>query len=226
MPSYDVYFDSRDRISGTAWDATFQLTHPLSNIRSVYCKSFQFHNTFENVTSTTNRFEINTLNAPTLVVIPAGMYNATSILQKLNELMAPHGTVSLSGNLLSWNTRYGIKNISTTTLGLPATGYNTPGVPTVLSLASLSYISLSSRSIQPAQRPIACSAGLYATPLIQVPVSTEFGFVQSHVEYFQDRVSCNNHSLQNISFQVTDPFSKLPLMDLQSWAAQICFQAD
>ena len=225
MPVYDVYFDSRERISGTPSDATFQLTHPLSNVRSVYCKSFQFQNTFQNITSTTNQFEINTLNAPTIITIPPAMYTATSIIQKLNELMAPHGTVSLTGNLLSWNSRYGIRNISTTTLGLPATGFNTPGVPTVLSLASLCYVSLSSRSIQPAQRPIACSAGLYTTPLIIVPVTTEFGFVQSNIEFFPDHVSCNNHSVQNISFQITDPYSKLPL-DVQSWAAQICFQAD
>ena len=225
MPVYDVYFDSRERISGTPSDATFQLTHPLSNVRSVYCKSFQFQNTFQNITSTTNQFEINTLNAPTIITIPPAMYTATSIIQKLNELMAPHGTVSLTGNLLSWNSRYGIRNISTTTLGLPATGFNTPGVPTVLSLASLCYVSLSSRSIQPAQRPIACSAGLYTTPLIIVPVTTEFGFVQSNIEFFPDHVSCHNHSVQNISFQITDPYSKLPL-DVQSWAAQICFQAD
>ena len=225
MPVYDVYFDSRERINGTPSDATFQLTHPLSNVRSVYCKSFQFQNTFQNITSTTNQFEINTLNAPTIITIPPAMYTATSIIQKLNELMAPHGTVSLNGNLLSWNTRYGIKNMSTTTLGLPATGYNTPGVPTVLSLASLCYVSLSSRSIQPAQRPIACSAGLFTTPLISVPVSTEYGFVQSNIEFFPDHVSCHDHSMQNISFQITDPYSKLPL-DVQSWAAQICFQAD
>ena len=225
MPVYDVYFDSRERINGTPSDATFQLTHPLSNVRSVYCKSFQFQNTFQNITSTTNQFEINTLNAPTIITIPPAMYTATSIIQKLNELMAPHGTVSLNGNLLSWNTRYGIKNMSTTTLGLPATGYNTPGVPTVLSLASLCYVSLSSRSIQPAQRPIACSAGLFTTPLISVPVSTEYGFVQSNIEFFPDQVSCHNHSVQNISFQITDPFSRLHL-DVQSWAAQICFQAD
>ena len=225
MPVYDVYFDSRERINGTPSDATFQLTHPLSNVRSVYCKSFQFQNTFQNITSTTNQFEINTLTAQTRITIPPAMYTATSIIQKLNELMAPHGTVSLNGNLLSWNTRYGIKNMSTTTLGLPATGYNTPGVPTVLSLASLCYVSLSSRSIQPAQRPIACSAGLFTTPLISVPVSTEYGFVQSNIEFFPDHVSCHNHSMQNISFQITDPYSKLPL-DVQSWAAQICFQAD
>ena len=226
MPTYDIYFDSRDRVGGSPWDAVFQLTHPLSNIRSVYCKSFQFQNTFQNITSTTNQFEINTLNAPTLVTIPAGMYNATSIVQKLNELMAPHGTVSLNGNLLSWNTRYAIKNISTTTLGLPATGSNTPGVPTVLSLATLSYVSLSSKSIQPVQRPSACSAGLYSTPLISCPVSTEFGFIQSHMEYFPDPIVCNNHALQTISFQLGDPFSKRLLTDAQSWAAQICFQAD
>lgn len=226
MPTYDIYFDSRDGINGSPWDATFQLTHPLSNVRSVYVRSFQFQNTFQNITSTTNQFEINTLNAPTLVTIPAGMYNATSIVQKLNELMAPHGTVSLNGNLLSWNTRYAIKNISTTTLGLPATGSNTPGVPTVLSLASLSYVSLSSQSIQPVQRPIACSPGLFSTSLISCPVTTEFGFVQSNVEYFPDPIVCNNHALQTISFQVSDPFSKRLLTDLQSWAAQICFQAD
>ena len=227
MPVYDIYFDSRERISGTPSDANFQLTHPLSNVRSVYCKSFQFQNTFQNITSTTNQFGINIVTEIVNIVIPPAMYTATSIVQKLNELMAPHGTVSLSGNLLSWNTRYGIKNTSTTTLGLPApgTGYNTPGVPTVLSLASLCYVSLSSRSIQPAQRPIACGAGLYTTPLIVVPVTTEFGFVQSNIEFFPDYVSCNNHSVQNISFQVTDPYSKLPL-DVQSWAAQICFQAD
>ena len=115
MPTYDIYFDSRDRVNGSPWDATFQLTHPLSNVRSVYCKSFQFQNTFQNITSTTNQFELNTLNSPTIITIPPAMYTATSILQKLNELMAPHGTVSLSGNLLSWNTRYGVRNISTTT---------------------------------------------------------------------------------------------------------------
>ena len=85
MPVYDIYFDSRERISGTPSDATFQLTHPLSNVRSVYCKSFQFQNTFENITSTTNRFEMQTLNTPTVITIPPGMYNATSIVQKLND---------------------------------------------------------------------------------------------------------------------------------------------
>ena len=224
MPTYDIYFDSRDRVVGLPWDATFQLTHPLSNIRSVYCKSFQFFNTFENITSTTNQFELNTLNSPTIITIPAGMYNAQKIITTLNQLIAPHGTVSLNGNLLSWNTRYGVRNISTTTLGLP-TGYNPPGAPTVLSLASLCYVSLSSSSIQPVQRPIACSPGLYSTSLITVPVTTEFGFVQSNIEYFPDRMSCNAHSLQTISFQVTDPFSKRTL-DVQSWAAVICFTAD
>ena len=226
MPVYDIYFDTRDRINGAPWDATFQLTHPLSNVRSVYCKSFQFQNTFANITSTTNQFELNTLNELTIITIPVGMYNAQKMLTTLNQLIAPHGTVSLSGNLLSWNTRYGVRNISTTTLGLPATGYNPPGQPTVLSLASLCYVSLSSGSIQPSQRPIACSSGLFSTPLITCPVTTEFGFVQSNVEYFPDHLSCNNHSMQTISFQVTDPFSKRPLTDLQSWAAVICFQAD
>ena len=76
MPVYDVYFDSRERISGTPSDATFQLTHPLSNVRSVYCKSLQFQNTFQNITSTTNQFEINTLNAPTIITIPPATYTA------------------------------------------------------------------------------------------------------------------------------------------------------
>ncbi len=226
MPVYDIYFDSRDRVSGTPWDSIFQLTHPLSNVRSVFCKSFQFFNTFQNITSTTNQFEINTLNAPTLITIPPGMYDAQKIVTTLNQLISPYATVSLSGNLLSWNTRYRIQNISTTVLGLPATGLYTPGQPTVLSLATLCYVSLSSKSIQPVQRPIACSPGLFSTPLITVPVTTEFGFVQSNVEFFPDHVICNNHALQTISFQVTDPFSKRPLTDLQSWAGVICFQAD
>ena len=225
MPVYDIYFDSRDRIGGIPCDATFQLTHPLSNVRSVYCKSFQFQNTFENITSTTNKFEIATLNAPTLITIPPGMYDAQKIITTLNQLMAPYVSVSLSGNLLSWNTRYRIQNISTTVLGFPA-GLYTPGTPTVLSLASLSYVSLSSLSIQPVQRPVATSPGLFSTPLITCPVTTEFGFVQSNIEFFPSNVICNNHALQNIAFQVTDPYSKRPLLDLQSWAAQICFQAD
>ena len=228
MPTYDIYFDSRDRVNGSPWDATFQLTHPLSNVRSVYCKSFQFNNTFANLTSTTNQFEINIVAEMVTITIPPGIYDAQKMVTTLNQLMAPHGTVSLNGNLLSWNTRYGIKNKSTATLGLPApgTGYNTPGVPTVLSLATLSYVSLSSASIQPAQRPIACSPGLYTTPLISCPLSTEFGFVQSNVEYFPDPIIVSNHALQTISFQVNDPYSKRLLTDLQSWAAQICFQAD
>ena len=83
MPSYEVYFDSRDRMSDTAYYSIFQLTHPLSNVRSVYCKSFQFQNVFQNVTSTTNYFQMMTLNAPTDIKIPSGMCTASSILQKL-----------------------------------------------------------------------------------------------------------------------------------------------
>ena len=225
MPVYDVYFDSRDRINGSPSDATFQLTHPLSNVRSVFCKSFQFFNTFQNITSTTNQFEIISLNGPILITIPPGMYDAQKIITALNQLMGVYASVSLSGNLLSWNTRFRIQNISTNVLGFPA-GLYTPGVPTILSLAALCYVSLSSRSIQPVQRPIACSPGLYSTPLITVPVTTETGFVQSNVEFFPDRVSCNNHALQTISFQVMDPYSKRLLTDLQSWAACICFEAD
>ena len=226
MPSYEIYFDSRDRINGTACDPTFQLSHVLSNVRSVYCKSFQFFNTFLNITSTTNYFLIVTLNGSTDIVIPPGMYTAQSILTKLNTLMAPYATVSLLGNLLQWNSRYPIKNISTTTLGLEAGAYVTPGTPTILSLASLCYVSLSSQSIQPAQRPISTSGGQNTSPLITVPVTTEWGFVQNNIEYFPSPVSCNNHALQHISFQVTDPFSKRLLTDLQSWAAVLCFQAD
>ena len=226
MPVYDIYFDSRDRIGGIPCDATFQLTHPLSNVRSVYCKSFQFQNTFENITSTTNKFEIISLNGPILITIPPGMYDSQRIITALNQLMGIHASVTLSGNLLSWNTRSRIQNISTTVLGFPATGLYTPGQPTVLSLASLSYVSLSSLSIQPVQRPIATRSGSFSTPLITCPVTTEFGFVQSNIEFFPSNVICNNHALQNIAFQVTDPYSKRPLIDLQSWAAVICFQAD
>ena len=153
------------------------------------------------------------------------MYDAQRIITTLNQLMGIYASVSLSGNLLSWNTRSRIQNISTTVLGFPA-GLYTPGVTTVLSLASLAYVSLSSRSIQPVQRPIACSPGLYSTSLISCPVTTEHGFVQSNVEFFPDHVSCNNHVIQHISFQITDPYSKRLLTDLQSWAAQICFEAD
>ena len=225
MPVYDIYFDSRDRIGGIPCDATFQLTHPLSNVRSVYCKSFQFQNTFENITSTTNKFEIATLNAPTLITIPPGMYDAQKIITALNQLMGAYASVSLSGNLLSWNTRPVFKTS-------PRPYWASPRLcirqarPTVLSLASLSYVSLSSLSIQPVQRPVATSPGLFSTPLITCPVTTEFGFVQSNIEFFPDHVSINNHALQNIAFQVTDPYSKRPLLDLQSWAAVICFQAD
>ena len=81
MPVYDIYFDSRERINGAPWDATFQLTHPLSNVRSVYCKSFQFQNTFANITSTTNQFELNTLNELALAVALNSDANfATSVL--------------------------------------------------------------------------------------------------------------------------------------------------
>jgi hypothetical protein len=224
--TYDIHFDSRDRINGSPWDATFQLNHPLSNVRSVYCKNFVFLNTFENITSTTNQFLINTLNEMTIVTIPPKMYTAASIVETLNRLIAPHGTVSLSGNLLSWNTRYGIQNISTTTLGLPTNGsYNPPGVPTVLTLASMYYVSLSSPSIQPAQRTISTS-GLNVTPLIVAPIKTEFGYIDTHISYFPDPILCNNHALQHLSFQLTDPYSKRPLTDLQSWAGTISFQAD
>ena len=47
MPSYEIYIDSRDRISGSASDAMFRLNHTLTNVRSVYCKSFVFYNIFE-----------------------------------------------------------------------------------------------------------------------------------------------------------------------------------
>ena len=229
MPTYDVYFDSRDRISGTAADATFQLTHPLSNVRSVYVRSFQFQNTFYNITSTTNQFGIDTGTNIVFCNIPPGMYNSTSIVETLNRLIAAHGTVSLSGNILSWYTgTKGIKKISTTTLGL--NGYLAPNIhgtiETVLSLASLSYVSLSSASIQPAQRAISCSPQSMIAPLITCPLSTEIGFIQSNVEFFPAPIMCNNHALQTISFQVNDPYSKRLLTDLQSWAAQICFQAD
>ena len=226
MPSYEIYIDSRDRISGSASDATFQLNHTLTNVRSVYCKSFVFYNIFENITNSTNYFQIITLNEPTDIRIPTGVqYDAQRIVTTLNQLMAPYGSVSLSGNQLSWNTRYAIKNINTTTLGLAPGAYVTPNVPTILSLASLAYVSLSSPSIQPAHRPIsASSSGLNSAPLITTPIQTEFGFIQTDVQYFPDPIYCNNHALQNISFQVTDPYSKRPLDT--TWSVVLCFSAD
>ena len=70
MPTYDIYIDSRDRISGSASDSVFQLNHTLTNVRSVYCKSLVFYNIFENITSATNHFQIITLNETVDIRIP------------------------------------------------------------------------------------------------------------------------------------------------------------
>lgn len=228
MVAYEIYLDSRDRISGSASDSTFQLNHTLTNVRSVYCKSFVFNNVFENITSTTNYFQIITLNGPVDIRIPTGVqYDAQKLITTLNQLMAPNGSVSLSGNQLSWNTRFQVKNINTTVLGLLPGEYVTPNVPTILTLASISYVSLSCSTIQPANRPISASSSvLNVAPLIITPLQTEFGFVQSDVRYFPDPIYCNNHALQNIKFEVRDPHSKRVLSELTAWSAVLSFDAD
>ena len=228
MPSYEIYIDSRDCISESASDATFQLNHTLTNVRSVYCKSFVFYNIFENITSSTNHFQIITLNETVDIRIPtSGQYDAQKIVTTLNQLMAPYGAVSLSGNLLSWNTRYPVKNLTTTTLGLLPGQYVTPGTPTILSLASLSYVSLSSPSIQPTNRPISASkGGSSAASLIITPIKTEFGFIQTDVPSFPDRIYCSNHGIQYINFMVSDPYSKRLLKEITTWSAVLSFEGD
>ena len=121
MQEYEIYLDSRDRLSGSdVASATFKLSHTLTNIRSVYLKSMQFTNTMMNITENDNRFSVQTLTGINLYVIPPGNYNAASLVSTLNTMMTDiFCTVTLSGNVLTWGTRFLIINISTTVLGLP-----------------------------------------------------------------------------------------------------------
>ena len=228
MQEYDIYLDSRDRLAGSdVSSATFKLSHTLTNVRSVYLKSMQFTNTMMNITSNDNRFSVQTLTGVNLYVIPPGTYNSATLVQTLNSLMTDiFCVVTLSGNVLTWGTRFLIINISTTVLGLPVGPLNGTR-NTILSLSSLLFVSLKCPSIQPAARPISCGNNPpNMVSLITVPVTVEFNFVQSYTAQFPSVIPCRNHSLDLLTFTVVDPHSQRYLTDMQQWAAVVSILAD
>ena len=180
-----------------------------------------------NITENDNRFSVQTLTGINLYVIPPGNYNAASLVTMLNTMMADiFCTVTLSGNVLTWGTRFLIINISTTVLGLPVGPLNGTR-NTVLSLSSLLFVSLRCPSIQPAARPISCGNN---TPnmvsLVTVPVTVEYNFVQAYTAQFPNVIPCRHHSLDLLTFIVQDPQSQRYLTDMQQWAAVVSILAD
>ena len=229
MQEYDIYLDSRDRLLGSdVASATFKLSHTLTNIRSVYLKSMQFTNTMMNITANDNRFKVDALDGIHLYVIPPGNYNAASLVTMLNSMMTDiFCTVTLSGNVLTWGTRFLISNISTTVLGLPLSGPLNGTRNTILSLSSLLFVSLRCPSIQPAARPVSCGNNPpNMVSLVTVPVTVEYNFLQAYTAQFPSVIPCRNHSLDLLTFVIEDPYSRRYLTDMQQWAAVVSILAD
>ena len=180
-----------------------------------------------NISSNDNHFSVQTLTGVNLYVIPPGNYNASQLVTTLNNLMTDiFCTVTLSGNVLTWGTRFLIINISTTVLGLPVGPLNGTR-NTILSLSSLLFVSLRCPSIQPAARPISCGNNPpNMVSLVTVPVTVEFNFLQAYTAQFPNVIPCRNHSLDLLTFVVQDPHSQRYLTDMQQWAAVVSILAD
>ena len=95
MKTFQLILDSRTRTANNVYNATFQLTKPISRVHSVRVKHVQFANTLYNVGDGENRIVLSTGAS---LIVPPGFYSPAELVALLQTIC----TVTYNAEKLNW----------------------------------------------------------------------------------------------------------------------------
>ena len=94
MKTFQLILDSRTRTSNNVYNATFQLTKPISRVTKVRVKHVQFANTLYNIGDGENTLVLSTGT----LIIPPGFYTPTELVALLQTICV----VTYNTGKLNW----------------------------------------------------------------------------------------------------------------------------
>jgi hypothetical protein len=109
--TYTLCLDTRTRSEGEIWNPTFQLSKPISRIKSACIRCVQFGNTLYNIKQGEN---VLSMLSGSSVVLPPGFYRADELIIKLRLVVDV--TYDSTTGLLTWNIQSDSINFVHTTL--------------------------------------------------------------------------------------------------------------
>ncbi len=109
--TYTMCLDTRTRSEGDIWNPTFQLSKPVSRIKTVRVRCVQFGNTLYNIKQGKNSLSM--LSGSSVVLQPA-FYRVDELITKLRLIVDV--TYDITTGLLTWNIQGDSINFLHTTL--------------------------------------------------------------------------------------------------------------
>ena len=94
MKTFQLILDSRTRTSNNVYNATFQLTKPISRVIKARVKHVQFANTLYNIGDGENTLVLSTGT----LIIPPGFYTPTELVALLHAICV----VTYNAGKLNW----------------------------------------------------------------------------------------------------------------------------
>ena len=217
MKTFQLILDSRTRTSNNVYNATFQLTKPISRVNKVRVKHVQFANTLYNIGDGENTLVLSTGT----LIIPPGFYTPTELVALLQAICV----VTYNAGKLNWTLgAVSITTQSTTMreiLGLTLNTTYTGTFITQLYLASPMNIDFISSQITDTNGYIVYSGRdrtMNTQPFFICPVTEGYGNMCVYSPYNMHDIQIGNGSLSQLDFLICDNNSGRVLKELSHWS--------
>jgi hypothetical protein len=214
-----LILDSRTRTSNNVYNATFQLTKPISRVHKVRVKHVQFANTLYNVADGEN---VLTLSNGTVLNMSPGFYTPSEFVALIQTIC----TVTYNTGKLSWTLGAVSIVVAATTirevLGLTLNTIYTGTFNTQLYLASPMNIDFICSQITDTQGYIVYSGRerprANNQPFFIAPVTEGNGKMCMYSPYNMHNIQIGNGSLSQLDFLICDNNSGRVLTELSHWS--------
>ena len=218
MKTFQLILDSRTRTSNNVYNATFQLTKPISRVKTVRVKHVQFANTLYNVADGENTLVLSTGT----LTMPPGFYTPTEFVTLLQTICS----VTYNSGRLTWALGAVSIVVAATTmreiLGLTQNSTYTNTFTTQLYLASPMNTDFISSQITDTQGYIVYSGRdrprANNQPFFIAPVTEGNGKMCMYSPYNMHDIQIGNGSLSQLDFLICDNNSGRVLTELSHWS--------
>ena len=246
--SYRLTIDSRQRTSGTPWDAYFRLQRTIGNPRDVRVVHNTFVNHLYNIRPGQNTLNVSIDGGATFttetVMVP-GFYTIDDFITSFNNwanTYTSHGfdfiTRVGTSPLIEWDMHTGVVNFEIRdgplrdVLGLTSSSVLSPATGDITSifLAIPLNVSYFCPSLCSGHRHISTDTRSTRTTemplLLMAPVESGYGTNNVYIPPTQYRIECNLNSLDSLHFILVDSNDGQLMTDVQHWSLEIEITCD
>ena len=216
--TYTLCLDTRTRVEGEMWNPTFQLSKPISRIKSVRIRCVQFGNTLYNISEGENVLH---MQSGSSVVLQPGFYRADELITKLRLIV--NVTYDSTTGLLTWNIQNDTINFTLTTLQeiLGLNGQVSTGLfVTRLFLASPMNVDFVSPQLMDSSGAVVYgyrSSDNYQ-PFCVVPITSGYNVMNVYLPMHMPSLQLGNASLSTLSVVCLDNEDGRILKEMAHWS--------